>query len=1252
MADQFFLGRFFCMLRKYFILFLLSIFLFNNIIPLQYAYAKNRNDSLNLTPPGQLLSQSPKYRPSIIKGLTIYPENPLLFDFIVDPGDSLLGGSALEEEALKMVKYFLASLTVPDDQMWVNLSPLEPDRIVAESLGETTMGRDLLAQDYMLKQITSSLMYPEKELGNKFWQKIYKMAYGRFGVTDIPVSSFNKVWVVPSKAAVYAQENSVFVVRRHLKVMLESDYLSLQDSRKDSGDKLSQQTKDVKEVNDLSEQILKEIIIPELEEEVNYGRHFANLRQIYNTMILAKWYKENLKESLLGQVYADKNKTRGVHSQDAEVKEKIYDQYLAAFKKGVYNIIKDEYDPVAQAPIHRKYFSGGLHGNFPIEKMPYDKAMAAEVNASNGSGPIALTVALVELGKGTNADVAMAASTTVYKTREARSRPFGKLRIASEQVKKLLKPFRVGGKNFSFMDVGEEYMLVGLGKKASNLASGGLGFLGGEFIAKAGEMARMAVAAVTHAYKNRRKPNGEYEPIDYSQMPNTVALDVETTGGIIKKFQFPTHFKGGWYDEGPYGKEYVTSSYVVDNAGIPAFLLNLENEPHYHHLYDNFNRDEKRKIQYGLNARLLIEFIKNTGEAPDVLRLNEGHMAFVYPAIINDITHHRENGTTSIFEGIKIIFTNHTPEWAGIPAEGNIDYLRNLVGSDLVPDYMLTDGHFNSLEAMVQCALNFDPKETGVELIINAVSREHYEVLTKLLLKRFPDAHKVITYIQNGSRAESWLSDRLKAAIEEHGLHGITGEMLVDIMEQDKLDLNDGLRGIYGENAPQFDLELLKKRPILAFLRRWVEYKEAKAILPLIEWIVGDKDKNYWHPEILDWSVLEKDPDALEKALQEAKWVESPGMEMLVIAGGKKQGELVGEQWLKEFKDLSQKEGVRGRLMIIEDTGFSIMKLIAAASQFLYNVPDPTREASGTSQQRWGLNGKIVIAIIRAGMGAQIKHRKSGLLVNPFPKKSQDELIEDFDPSHPQKIAHMREQFRARAQPLVAGDLQEVANLYYHDRGKLAKMMLASFRYSHDTVEMKRQVRQYEALAFSLMNGKGKEGFEEMREAMALQGLFEKIYRWHPELSEIGATSEDLRSFLPEVWSPLDDIELGESRLTQIMALSHDVFVRDILHPNGMEYDFGKQKWFPTEATFGDSYLDIGKPEEMEEDHAIMINAQKGTDGYGGINLDPRLVDVEVERDKNGVPLSVIHQPIEKMNIEGFMPFVIDARAMGVLLKK
>lgn len=132
---------------------------------------------LNLPQPGTLIGISPAYVPVLLKGMTIHPEDPLRFDFIIDSGNTNFTHQQIEKESERLVKYFLAAMTIPKNDLWVNLSPYENDRIIPEELGKTELGRDMLAQDYILKQLTASLMYPEKELGKKFWDKIYTQAH-------------------------------------------------------------------------------------------------------------------------------------------------------------------------------------------------------------------------------------------------------------------------------------------------------------------------------------------------------------------------------------------------------------------------------------------------------------------------------------------------------------------------------------------------------------------------------------------------------------------------------------------------------------------------------------------------------------------------------------------------------------------------------------------------------------------------------------------------------------------------------------------------------------------------------------------------------------------------------------------------------------------------------------------------------------------------------------------------------------------
>ena len=326
------------------------------------AYAQAVGDQMPRLPaPGVMVHLSPEVTPARLQGLTIHPDNALKFDFLVSQGDDVLSNGQKKIEYKKLVKYFLASLTIPDQDQWVNLSPYEKNRIIKENFGKTEMGRDLLAEDYMLKQITSTLIYPEDGLGKKFWDKIYASAWKEFHTTQIPVNTFNKVWILPDQAIVYESGNTAYILKSHLKVMLEEDYLSMQ---KHEG-KVNPTPKN--KINKLGSDIVRQVILPQLEREVNEGKNFTSLRQMYSGMVLATWYKRALKESLLGKIYADKGKVKGV-DQDPRSNEAIYQRYLSAFKKGVFNYIKEDVDKYSKESIPRKYFSGGFKRLDPAMK--------------------------------------------------------------------------------------------------------------------------------------------------------------------------------------------------------------------------------------------------------------------------------------------------------------------------------------------------------------------------------------------------------------------------------------------------------------------------------------------------------------------------------------------------------------------------------------------------------------------------------------------------------------------------------------------------------------------------------------------------------------------------------------------------------------------------------------------------------------------------------------------------------------------
>ncbi|NTV28577.1 MAG: NUDIX domain-containing protein [Candidatus Omnitrophica bacterium] len=370
------------------VLTLLAFLASGNALPLSYAFAQ---EALLLPPANSRLELSTSFAPPLLRGIKVYPDDPLHLAFILDQGDSSQESKvkapapdALKSESTRMLKYFLAALTVPEKDIWVNLSPYEQDRIVPDGFGQTEMGRDLLAQDYVLKQITASVIYPENKVGQAFWDKVYSEAQKRFGTTDMPVDTFNKVWIVPEKAEIYENGGAAFVVESRLKVMLESDYLAesktsavngQQNNHRNLNDTLPRSGAAATDgrtwegassddrpplTADLSKQILREIVIPTLEKEVNEGQNFATLRQVYHSLILATWYKRKVKDSLLKQAYVAQNKTAGIDIADKDEKDKIWQRYVEAFRQGAYNLIKEEYDPATQSVIPRKYFSGGI----------------------------------------------------------------------------------------------------------------------------------------------------------------------------------------------------------------------------------------------------------------------------------------------------------------------------------------------------------------------------------------------------------------------------------------------------------------------------------------------------------------------------------------------------------------------------------------------------------------------------------------------------------------------------------------------------------------------------------------------------------------------------------------------------------------------------------------------------------------------------------------------------------------------------
>jgi len=90
---------------------------------------------------------------------------------------------------------------------------------------------------------------------------------------------------MPERAEVYVKDDRAFVVESRLKVMLEEDYVALQAKQQVNSEKLLVNSKKTQNTTDhsqntvsnnkLASDIVREIVIPALEKEVNEGYRFV-----------------------------------------------------------------------------------------------------------------------------------------------------------------------------------------------------------------------------------------------------------------------------------------------------------------------------------------------------------------------------------------------------------------------------------------------------------------------------------------------------------------------------------------------------------------------------------------------------------------------------------------------------------------------------------------------------------------------------------------------------------------------------------------------------------------------------------------------------------------------------------------------------------------------------------------------------------------------------------------------------------------
>ncbi len=259
----------------------------------------------------------------------------------------------INKAAQKSLEHLFIALTMHDDAFWVNLNPDEPDRIINASLADTDLGRIMLNADYRLKEDVANIINPQSsQVGREFWRRLYQKAEELGAADKIPLVT--RLWIVPNLAQVYEKQNQLYITKSSLRVQLEPAYISQRITFKNNREK---------ELQDFTSELMEELVLPQLNKRINEAYGYADLRDVYNALILAHWYKGKFGSGYNSLLQTVNYKVLDDTETDyASTPNEIYQSYLKSIKEGQYSFSETEAfgSPFGMIITTRHYFSGGV----------------------------------------------------------------------------------------------------------------------------------------------------------------------------------------------------------------------------------------------------------------------------------------------------------------------------------------------------------------------------------------------------------------------------------------------------------------------------------------------------------------------------------------------------------------------------------------------------------------------------------------------------------------------------------------------------------------------------------------------------------------------------------------------------------------------------------------------------------------------------------------------------------------------------
>jgi len=300
--------------------------------------------------------------PPVVGGIAFPLKDPMKigFSLLADAEHEMPTQAEQLELQGRLGHYLNTFLVLTSEHVNVTLTPTEDYCGLPELLRRTELGRDMLAQDVVLKHYTASQLHPSTPHGRAFWDKVNALTSGRRNF-----ESCFRVWIVPGNVSVrettVGDQGHVTIEKLGLEVLCEEDYDTLRQYRESQ--RPGAEALLAPERHEQVVAFFKELIVPVIQKEVSIGPRFGLLRQILSVLVVAKWIMQSqLGDALKQAGFIDSNEPQryGLNTVDDAVLISMKRLYLQMFGAGIWQQSTTRIDPESGLVEKRLYVAGGI----------------------------------------------------------------------------------------------------------------------------------------------------------------------------------------------------------------------------------------------------------------------------------------------------------------------------------------------------------------------------------------------------------------------------------------------------------------------------------------------------------------------------------------------------------------------------------------------------------------------------------------------------------------------------------------------------------------------------------------------------------------------------------------------------------------------------------------------------------------------------------------------------------------------------